>query len=51
MYDIATLMKGHKDKMRFSLKQKVIGRERPWHLEGANKQTKGDKEKTSPLVI
>ena len=43
---IDTLIKGHKDKIWFSLKQKVTGRGRPWPPEGGEKMVT---EKISPL--
>lgn len=46
VYDIATLIKGHKNKIWFSQKQKVTGRGRPWQPEGGKKMVT---EKISPL--
>lgn len=46
VYDIVTLIKGHKNKIWFSQKQKVTGRGRPWQLEGGKKMVT---EKISPL--
>lgn len=43
---IVTLIKGHKNKIWFSQKQKVTGRGRPWQLEGGKKMVT---EKISPL--